>query len=245
MNDLLMLHGWGFPAAVFAGLEEGLSSDFIVRMPEQTGYGDAASQYAIESPQNTGFARLSEPTLVVGWSLGGIRAVQLALSQPDMVKGLVLLATTPCFVNRQDWQAGMDERVFHAFQQQVIADPAAAMQQFVRLNSAARPDRQSRGRLNDLSSKVDPSALQEGLIELESTDLRHFIDQVTIPVLIIHAADDRVVPVAASCWLHEHLLRSQFIEFPSGGHAFFIQHAASVVDRIREFINEVCNDRKT
>lgn len=245
MNDLLMLHGWGFPAAVFAGLEEGLSSDFIVRMPEQAGYGDAASQSALESQQNTGFVSLSEPTLVVGWSLGGIRAVQLALSQPDMVKGLVLLATTPCFVNRQEWQAGMDETVFHAFQQQVIADPVAAMQQFVRLNSAARPDRTSRGRLNDLSSKVDPSALQEGLIELESTDLRYFIDQVTMPALIIHAADDRVVPAAASCWLHEHLPCSQYIEYPSGGHAFFIQHAATVVDRIREFINEVCNDRKS
>ena len=238
MNRLLMLHGWGFPSAVFSVLKEELASDNIIMTPDRNGYGKGDDQTASVLPGNEEPVSLSSPALVIGWSLGGINAMQLALRQPDMVNGLILLSTTPSFVNRQYWSTGMDKSTFATFQNQVREDPTSAMQQFVRLNAAAKPDRESRDALVSLSGEVAAAALQDGLNELENTDLREAAGSITAPVLLMHATDDRVVPVAASHWLHEHLAKSQLIEFPMGGHAFFIKHASEVVDQIREFSND-------
>jgi pimeloyl-[acyl-carrier protein] methyl ester esterase len=67
-------------------------------------------------------------------------------------------------------------------------------------------------------------------------------DRIKVPVLLMHATDDRVVPVAASHWLHEHLANSRLLEFPLGGHAFFIQHASEVADQIVGQMTEFSNE---
>ena len=235
MKHLLMLHGWGFPSAVFETLGEQLALDFVVEMPDRLGYGNSQFHPGGEEINFNKPVRLTSPTLVVGWSLGGLAALQMALDQPDMVTGLVLLATTPCFVNRNNWKFGMDKPVFDDFQKQVKEDQSAAMQQFVRLNAAKKPDRQTRAKLNVLSDQVSSDALIAGLGVLENTDLRDVIKKITVPVLLLHAADDRVVPVAASHWLHQHLANTKLFEFQAGGHAFFLQQASEVASQIRGF----------
>ena len=242
MKSLLMLHGWGFSSAVFDLLKNKLDSGFIVSTPDRAGYESAAARSVSAATENDKPVILSSPALVLGWSLGGIRAMQLALRQPDMVTGLILLATTPCFVNRQGWGRGMDKSVFGAFQKQVKQAPTSAMQQFVRLNAASKPDRETRHNLASLSNQVAEFALQEELNELEQTDLRDAAGSITVPVVLMHATDDRVVPVAASHWLHEHIANSRMIELPRGGHAFFIKHASEVVDQIDGSMTEFSND---
>jgi pimeloyl-[acyl-carrier protein] methyl ester esterase len=235
MKRLLMLHGWGFPAAVFESLREQLASDFIVEIPDRPGYGDRVAQSADGLSTKYQPARLTSPTLLLGWSLGGLAALQLALDQADMVTGLVLLAATPCFVNRNDWQMGMDKDIFASFRNQVMENPVTAMQQFLRLNAAAKPDRETKAQLNELSGNVSSDTLLDGLEELENSDLRDVIKKITVPVLLLHAVDDRVVPVAASRYLHQHLENSELFEFQAGGHAFFLQNTTEVASQIRAF----------
>ncbi len=223
-----MLHGWGFPGAVFTSLIDKLAAEFDVRAPDRAGYGGN-----VEYDDSPAISRLETPVLLVGWSLGGLLALQLALRQPDKVTGLVLLATTPCFVNRPDWTFGMDNVMFDAFHKQVADDPRAAMQQFVRLNAGRKPDRQSALVLLNLSGKVSSHALQQGMSELAETDLRDAVTEVDQPVLLLHAADDRVVPAIASSWLQENLSNARRFEFQTGGHAFFLQQADEVAEHIR------------
>ena len=228
MKQILMLHGWGFPATVFSSLIDKLAADFDVRVPDRPGYGSQ-----INNKNQYELRHLNSPALLVGWSQGGLAALQMALQQPDKVTGLVLLATTPCFVNRADWASGMDKQVFDAFHKQVIDDPAAAMRQFVRLNTGSRPDKQTTRVLSDLSNKVSADALQNGMTELSKTDLRDVIAEIEQPALLLHAADDRVVPAAASRWLQQCLPNTKHFEFQTGGHAFFLQHADEVAEHIR------------
>ncbi|MFW2439556.1 MAG: alpha/beta fold hydrolase [Arenicellales bacterium] len=228
MKQVLMLHGWGFPATVFSPLKDLLAAEFDVSAPDRPGY--AGNTVITDSYDIT---CLDSPALLIGWSLGGLAALQLALRQPEKVTGLVLFATTPCFVNRPDWTLGMDSAVFDAFRKQVNADPAISMQQFVRLNAGRRPDRQSKKVLSDLSSKASAQALQQGMSELAEIDLRDAVTEIDLPVLLLHAADDRVVPAAASCWLQENIPNAKHLEFQSGGHAFFLQHTEAVAEQIR------------
>lgn len=229
MSNIVLLHGWGFPAAVFTPLIETLEEDFDVSAPDMPGYADNSA-----SDNNPDVLKhLEYPALLVGWSLGAIHAMQLALRQPHQVTALVLLAATPCFVNRMNWSAGMDKGVFDDFNRQVNEDSASAMQLFVRLNSGKRADSQSAVALTDLSNHVTHDALQQGMSELAELDLRSCIAEIDIPVLLLHAADDRVVPATASHWLDEQLPDSNRVEFQTGGHAFFLQQTDSVAGHIR------------
>ena len=101
---------------------------------------------------------------------------------------------------------------------------------------ASRPDEAtrspSRTLLSDFKSSASRQALLEGLHGLEVTDLRSEIENIKLPVLLLHAADDLVVPVAASRWLAQVLPNAELVEYPVGGHAFFIQHADAVAQRI-------------
>lgn len=223
MKPLLMLPGWGFTARVFEPVAELLASDYDVVLPRPA-----------DSPQQAMQQLAGADTVtLLGWSLGGMQAMQLALSEPDRVERLILIATTPRFVATTGWLAGMPQATFDGFQQQARQDDAAAMQQFVRLNAGQRPDR---GSADWLRQQVEPDLAGirlSGLQALQQTDLRGQIAGIRQAVLVLHAADDRIVPVQAGRWLAERLPAGRLVELPAGGHAFFIRHAPAVADAIR------------
>ena len=53
--------------------------------------------------------RAEDAALLVGWSMGGSFALDLALEFPEKVKGLVLVAATPRMMEAANWR-GMSER---------------------------------------------------------------------------------------------------------------------------------------
>lgn len=227
MNNLLMLHGWGFPAAVFSPLIDRLPAGCHCQAPDRPGY-----RHEINQAADSQLPVLQAPTVLLGWSQGGQLALQLALQQPAMVSAVVLLASTPCFISQGEWSAGMERSIFDAFRKQVEDDPSSAMSQFVRLNNGSRIDRDTRSLLSGLRGSVSPAALLDGLHDLETTDLRSEMNSIQAPVLLLHATDDLVVPVTAARWLAQALPNAELVEYPVGGHAFFIQHADAVAWRI-------------
>ena len=53
---------------------------------------------------------------ILGWSLGGQVAIQLAIKNPQFVEKLILMSTTPCFVERRDWPYGVKKQFFNKFE---------------------------------------------------------------------------------------------------------------------------------
>jgi pimeloyl-ACP methyl ester carboxylesterase len=96
---ILCLHGHPGSGRSMSVFTQHLSKRFKTFAPDLRGYGN--------SPANGSFAmsdHLSDlerlldrfqvkDFLILGWSLGGILAMELALKQPERVKGLILLAT--------------------------------------------------------------------------------------------------------------------------------------------------------
>jgi len=231
VKQILLLHGWGFPGAVFSPLIEELGPAFDAQTIDRAGYGENSG-----NDESTAVQLPDDPVFLVGWSLGGMVAMQLAIQYPDKISGLALLATTPCFVNRSGWQSGMDAAAFKNFNKLVINDRAVAMQQFVRLNAGDRPDRLSTKLLSELSGRVTAHALQQEMEELAELDLRDAVVEIKMPVLLLHAADDRLVLAETSNWLQQNLPNAKQHEFETGGHAFFLQQTESVAKQIRTML---------
>jgi pimeloyl-[acyl-carrier protein] methyl ester esterase len=75
-----------------------------------------------------------------------------------------------------------------------------------------------------------------GLEYLRDTDIRDRISSIEIPVLMLHGAEDRIIPPAAAEWLHRHLPDSRLRIFERHGHALLAHHFVKTVDEITEFL---------
>ena len=143
--------------------------------------------------------RLPSRYRVVGWSLGGMLALRLALRSPQRVLGVVTLASNARFVASATWPWAMstvDFEQFHGHWRQ--QSPALAQRHFLTLQVYGDSRiRQQRRWLQTCSVPADNPSLLTGLRWLADFDNREAMAAVTCPVLYCFGARDYLVPASA------------------------------------------------
>lgn len=236
---LRLLHGWGFNAAVFAHWTHVWGSPATaIDLP---GHGRTPWQRGSLMPATYADAlalRYPQPATWLGWSLGGLPALLLAVRHPHCVKGLVLMAATPRFVVGPDWPCAVEPAVFDRFAAALVADPEATMRRFLLLQAGVADRALARQLMADLKDGglATAGALDEGLQVLETTDLRSLLVHIQVPVLIIHGRADRLVPLAAAQACAAAIPHA-VLRVIGDGHAPFLTHETACVTALREFIH--------
>lgn len=238
--DLVLIHGWAMHGGVFAPLTRALRERFRLHVVDLPGHGcsrDDDSNLDPESCAKTLLDALPRATWL-GWSFGGLVSLHAALMRPDRVRGIVQIATSPCFVSAPDWPHGVALDVFAQFEAGLRQDYRATIERFLALEAIGSDD--ARAELRDLKTQVfargEPAvtALECGMHVLEAADLRARIRELAAPSLWIAGRRDRLVPAAAMRWAARQNPQGHCVEIFSG-HAPFISHAAEVADAIATF----------
>lgn len=247
--DMVLLHGWGMHSGIWHDLVPQLERDYRLHRVDLPGHGHShAVSGRFDLAQLAGLIRdsvatqLQGPAVWLGWSLGGLAALQIALDDPQQVRALILVASTPRFTRAADWPQAMDPAVLENFADQLNADHQATLQRFLALQVKGSED--ARGALRELrqrildEARVDPVALQSGLAILQQADLRQRLPELnSLPLLWIHAGQDRLVPVEIQ---NEALLQEpnmQRVIMQGAGHAPFISRAEEFIQHIKAFID--------
>lgn len=218
---LLLLPGWGHSARVFEPLVDALGDRAVCRGLDMPGHGtrrDEAGSFSLARLVADTEDELARMPLgaryVLGWSLGSLVALELAASAathaPD---GLVLVAGTACFLKRLDYDAGQEGEVLSRLRKWVSRDPARAVQRFRGwMDAPAIPDEEP----------PETRPLDQTLGLLARTDLRDRLNDVQVPVLLLHGEADRVVPPASSEALARALPQAEH-HVVGKGHAPFLE----------------------
>ena len=178
---------------------------------------------------------------VVGFSLGGMLAQQLALDHPHLVQRLMLLGTGP---------RGGEGMTFTELSPAEQADPVAFLLGAFFSPSAAS---QAAGRAymkrltsrtedRDLPVSRDSAVAQLAAIRewgrIPPTDRYATLKHITHPILIVHGNKDSVVAPINAFMLAEHLPDAQLIVSPDASHGAQYQHAKRFLEHVQLFLRE-------
>ncbi len=250
---LLMIHGWGMHGGVWSEVAKILAANFRVHSVDLPGYGYSknAGWVATKSPilLNEVVDRLSanfvEPLTVCGWSLGGQIALRWATREPDKVRRLILVASTPCFSEREDWPFGMEKKVLEKFAVELEQNHAATLRRFITLQlRGSENERELLAKLRErLFSHGEPDmqALRDGLSILRDVDLRSELQSVAQPAMIIAGERDKLTPPGASRHLAENISDASLVEVKGAAHAPFLSHPDEFVKQVKIFMGSQIN----
>lgn len=240
--DLVMIHGWGMHSGVWEPVLESLAGSFRLHLVDLPGLGYSQSivPYTLENLSAVIARAVPDAVAVCGWSLGGQVALRWALDQPNQISKLVLVDTTPKFINAEGWSSGIEAEIFRQFAAQVQQDYRGTLSKFLALQShGGDASKETIRRLREqFFERGEPknNDLQSGLEILLQTDLREEIGQVKTATLILHGNCDKLAPLAAGCWLAEHLPAARLQVCTGASHAPFLSHPAWFVEHMKEFL---------
>lgn len=243
---LVMLHGWGLNLRVFDTLVPALTDQHRVLRVDLPGHGKSPwKQRAAGLAAHAMLVRdvlrthTTEPCAVLGWSLGGQIALELAAVAPDRVERLALIATTPRFTASIDWPHGMSTSVLNGFAHRLESDWRATVSEFLELQVRGSADgervlRELRATLLT-HGETQPAALAAGLAALATSDVRARLEAIAQPALVIAGQYDRITPPQGSRALAD-ALDARYLEVRRAGHAPFLSHPREVAGAVRDFL---------
>ncbi|MEH2543499.1 pimeloyl-ACP methyl ester carboxylesterase [Bradyrhizobium sp. AZCC 2262] len=177
---------------------------------------------------------------IIGFSLGGMIAQQLAFEFPDMVRRIILLGTGPRGGEGMTFtELSVDELddpeslVMLAFFTPSEASKAAgrAYLERLKLRAADRDERVTRH-----AAIAQLEAIREwGAIPSENRFA--VLGNIRQPTLIVHGNKDVVVMPINAFLLAEHLPNAQLIMYPDASHGAQSQHAEIFLEHARLFLS--------
>lgn len=243
-RDLVMLHGWGLHSGLFEYIAETLSSDFCCHLIDLPGFGrseDFTGDYTLEAVADTIANNIPDNSIVLGWSMGGLVAQQIAISHPEKTAELILVASSPCMVADEGWPHGIKPDVLKEFAEQLANDYEQTLMRFLALQSQGSDSAKKDIRL--LRERVfahgipQKRALHAGLSILQTTDLRTAFSELKIPATVILGKLDMLVPASVGDELKKMLLQGNVRLLKGAGHAPFISHPEKFMVVIKDCVN--------
>ena len=184
-------------------------------------------------------AKIHRPALVIGWSLGGLVAMRLAERYPDKVSRLLLVSSSPRFVQAPDWACAVDAEVFDQFASMLQKDVTATIRRFLALqvrgtSASMKTVKQLQQALSDRGTPTI-ATMMNGLNILSSSDLRTSLNKIRVPVNWLLGDRDAIVPVELAPVLQALMPQANIQVLEGAGHAPFISHPemfAGLIDKL-------------
>ncbi len=246
-RPVVMLHGWSMSSVVFSEVAALLADEYRLLCPDLPGHGysDPLNRYSMES-MAAAIAQWAERLqladfALLGWSLGGQVAIELAATCSTRIDRLLLISTTPCFCRTGDWFYGLPITQVKALLRNLDRAYEKTQGDFFNLQFTDEDLPKDRYR-QILKFAVragrlpEPEVAKETLHLLGQADLRSSLDKIKRPTLVMHGELDRIIPLEAGAFLAEQLSNTQFHRLPQVGHAPFFSYPSASAELWRTFL---------
>lgn len=170
---------------------------------------------------------------VLGFSMGGMIAMRLALASPELVERLIIVASAPSF--RGPYPVSQEVR---SLLRRTDVSPELLAQVYRVCVGSIHRQKVPVGeyiafRLSDPTPQPAEAYLQQ-LDAIESFDMVGEVEAIDVPADVVVGEEDALIPPDNARWLHEHLRGSRLTILPGVGHMIPIEAPRELAAIVRE-----------
>lgn len=237
--QLVLIHGWGMSSIIWDDWLPLLQQHCDVLTIDLPGYGLNSSHPLLELDAllvaiNT---VIDNGAILLGYSLGGMIAAQLAYYFPQKYTALITLSSNQKFVADKHWPTAMPAVEYREFSTSLEKKPAQTLKKFSGLQLHCTAN--TKALLQVLRGKQEPvgdQILCHSLSQLEAIDNSTVLPAISCPALHIFAGEDALVPAQAALALKARQIDSLIID--GAPHALFLTDPQLVWNNINRFLIE-------
>ncbi|KIX14620.1 alpha/beta fold hydrolase [Dethiosulfatarculus sandiegensis] len=161
---------------------------------------------------------------LMGHSMGGAITMTVALSRPDLIRGIILMGT------------GARLKVLPAILSGIKSEFIPTVELIIKNAYADEADARTLAMGIELMAQTDPQVLWGDFMACDEFDLREAISGVDRPCLIMVGTKDKLTPLKYSRFLAEKISGAQIREFDKAGHMVNLEQYKMVNEALTEFL---------
>ena len=178
---------------------------------------------------------------ILGWSLGGFVAQQLALDHPRRVRRLIIAGSgcggvpeapeqDPRVIKCMATDGPVEERLMFLFFSDSEAAQAAGRRHLK--NILSQPHR------GPAVSQESCTRQWEAISAFYRTGVRSRLGELRLPVLVANGCHDRIISTYQSYVISQEAPNAKLILYPDAGHGFLAQYPEQFASDVKAFLDE-------
>ena len=249
-RPVVFLHGWQGSSECFCDVSERLRQEFRCIRYDQRGHMRSSVpktpptlRSLAEDLQEILVQLQVESPLLVGWSMGGSTLLEyIRLYGCEKLRGIVIVDSTPCFLNTERWPLGVCKGTYDAARLQederlLETDFLQFLHRFF-LDSDPRyrllSDQEQQQMLRAEMEGHDPVVLASLWRSMCREDYREDLKRITVPSIIFYGDPGSLYGSDTAVYMQRQISgEATLVPFSPGSHMLIYEHPVRFADQIR------------
>ena len=246
MNELpvVLIHGYPLDHTMWFSTIAALGSQARVICPDLPGFGrepvleldpsmDAYAAWLRRVLETQGITS----AVLAGMSMGGYVAMALAEKYPEMVAGLALISTQSA-ADTNEARAARQEMIGRIKEKGSGVAAEGILPKMFGGKAAENPDLAKYVR--DGAARAGETGLTWALQAMAGRkDQTRMVEDLRVPILVVHGADDKIVPITRARQLAENCRLPIMVELRGAGHASPLEAPDAVAQALVRLLGTV------
>lgn len=248
---VLFIHGFPLNSSLWEPQMEDLNDTARLLAPDLRGYGLSPATegpYSMEMLAGDCFGLLNTlgvqpPVVVCGHSMGGYIAFEFVRRYPEVVAGLVLVATRAA-ADTAETRENRD-RMAEQVREDGPAELSAGMLPKLLAPDSYENDEKLVAFVREMINSASVNGIVGALAAMkERPDSTPLLPELDVPTLIIHGEEDDIVPLAEAEGMCEAIPDAELVIVPNAGHLPNLEGAAQFNGALWNYLESLKEERK-